>query len=63
MLDAEQSTTILTEIEAQLNSRPLTCLSADSSDFSVTTPAKILILKNLQVPQTKDTVPCFGTHL
>lgn len=45
MLDAEQPTTILTEIEAQLNSRPLTCLSADSSNFSIITPAKILIWK------------------
>ena len=29
MLDAEQLTTILAEIEAQLNTRPLTYLSAD----------------------------------
>ena len=32
MLDAEQLTTILAEIEAQLNSRPLTYLSADPGD-------------------------------
>ena len=35
MLHAEQLTTILAEIEAQLNSRPLTYLSADPGDYSV----------------------------
>ena len=45
MLDAEQPTAFLAEIEAQLNSRSLTCLSADSRDYSVITSAKILIWK------------------
>ena len=49
MLDAEQLTTILAEIEAQLNSRPLTYLSADPGDYSVITPAQILIFKRLQL--------------
>ena len=52
MLDAEQLATILTEIEAQLNSRPLTYLSADPGDYSVITPAQILmgeIFKRLQL--------------
>ena len=55
MLDAEQLTTILAEIEAQLNSRPLTYLGADPDDYSVITPAQILIGRNLQVCPTKDT--------
>ena len=55
MLDAEQLTTILAEIEAQLNSRPLTYLSADPGDYSVTTPAQILIGRNLQASPAKDT--------
>ena len=52
MLDAEQLITILAEIEAQLNSRPLTYLSADPGDYSVITPAQILmgeIFKRLQL--------------
>ena len=53
MLDAEQLTTILAEIEAQLNSRPLTYLSADPGDYSVITPAQILIGRNLQVSPAK----------
>ena len=55
MLDAEQLTTILAEIEAQLNSRPLTYLGADPDDYSVITPAQILIGRNLQACPTKDT--------
>ena len=55
MLDAEQLTTILAEIEAQLNSRPLTYLSADPGDYSVVTPAQILIGRNLQAFPAKDT--------
>ena len=55
MLDAEQLTTILAEIEAQLNSRPLTYLSADPGDYSVITPAQILIGRNFQASPAKDT--------
>ena len=55
MLDAEQLTTILAEIEAQLNSRPLTYLSADPGDYSVITPAQILTGRNLQAYPAKDT--------
>ena len=54
MLDAEQLTTILAEIEAQLNSRPLTYLSADPGDYSVITPAQILIGRNLQASPAKE---------
>ena len=56
MLDAEQLTTILAEIEAQLNSRPLTYLSADPGDYSVITPAQILIGRNLQASPAKTPV-------
>ena len=55
MLDSEQLTTILAEIEAQLNSRPLTYLGADPDDFSVITSSQILIGRNLQACPTKDT--------
>jgi hypothetical protein len=33
MLDSEQMTTILTEIEAQINSRPLTYIGAEPNDL------------------------------
>ena len=55
MLDAEQLTTILAEIEARLNSRPLTYLSADPGDYSM-----ILIGRNLQAFPAKDT--CVSEH-
>ena len=37
------------------NSRPLTCLSADPGDYSVITPAQILIGRNHQASPAKDT--------
>ena len=43
ILDSEQLTKILAEIEAQLNSRPLTYFGADPDDYSVITPSQILI--------------------
>ena len=55
MLDGERLTTILAEIEAQLNSYPLTYLGVDPDDYRVITPAQILIGRNLQVCPTKDT--------
>ena len=55
ILDAGQLTTILDEIETQLNSRPLTYLSADPGDYSVITPVQILIGRNLQASPAKDT--------
>ena len=55
MLDAEQLTTVLAEIEAQLNSHSLTYLGADPDDYSVITPTHILIGRNLQACPTKDT--------
>jgi len=54
MLDAEHLTTVLVEIEAQLNIRPLTYLGADPGDFSVITPVQILIGRNLQASPMKE---------
>lgn len=48
MLDGEQLSTVLTEIEAQINSRPLTHISAEPDDLDVITPSLILIGRNLQ---------------
>ena len=48
-------TTTLSEIEAKLNSRPLTYLSADPGDYSVITPVQILIGRNLQASSAEDT--------
>lgn len=53
MLDAKQLTTILTEIEAQINSRPLTY--AEPNALGAITPEQILIGRNLQAFPTKDT--------
>ena len=48
MLDAEQMATVLTEIEAQINSRPLTYVGAEPNDLNALTPPKILIGRKLQ---------------
>ena len=55
MLDAEQLSTILDEIEAQLNRHPLIYLGANPDVYSIITPAQILIGRNLQASPTKDT--------
>ena len=55
MLDAEQMATVLTEIEAQINSRPLTYVGAEPSDLNALTPPKILIGRKLQAFPGKDT--------
>ncbi|CAB3982273.1 Hypothetical predicted protein [Paramuricea clavata] len=55
MLDAKQMTTILTEIEAQINSRPLTYIGAEPNDLKALMPAQILIGRNLQAFPSKDT--------
>ena len=41
--------TLLTDIEAQLNSRPLTSVSADKDDLSPITPGHLMIGRSLQV--------------
>ena len=54
-LDAERLATIITEIEGQINSRPLTYQSADPNDLKVLAPAQILIGRNLQKIPAKKT--------
>ena len=53
MLDAEKLATVFAEVDAQINSRPLTYLSADPDDFQVITPAQILIGRDLQSSPAK----------
>ena len=55
MLDAEQMATVLTEIEAQINSCPLTYVGAEPNDLNVLMPAQILIGRKLQAFPGKDT--------
>ena len=52
-LDVEQLSYVFVEIEAQSNIRPLTYNGSDPADFIVITPAKILVVKNLQTAPTK----------
>ncbi|XP_071631880.1 uncharacterized protein [Temnothorax longispinosus] len=50
VLTFEEYATLLAEIEAILNSRPLTPLSSDPTDLSVLTPAHFLIGDSLVLP-------------
>jgi len=52
----ENLITFLTEVEATLNSRPLTSLSDDSNDFNVITPNNFIIGKNSSVFSSGDDV-------
>ncbi|XP_053698923.1 uncharacterized protein LOC128745882 [Sabethes cyaneus] len=54
MLSFEDMTTVLTEIEAAMNSRPLTPLTEDPNDLSVLTPAHFLTGESLSVLPVPD---------
>lgn len=54
VLTYEEYTTLLTEIEAILNLRPLTPLSSDPIDLSAITPSHFLIGDSLILPAQKD---------
>ncbi|XP_050528233.1 uncharacterized protein LOC126898336 [Daktulosphaira vitifoliae] len=49
-LTFEEMTTLLTQIEACLNSRPITELSNDPNDYNALTPAHFLIGESLLLP-------------
>jgi hypothetical protein len=61
MLDAEQMTTILTEIEAQINSRPLTYIGAEPNDLKALTPAQILLFEKF-TGVSKQRYESYGAH-
>jgi hypothetical protein len=51
LVNAEEFTTVLTEIEGQINSRPLTQVSSDPKDLNAITPAHLMLGKPLyQLP-------------
>ena len=54
-LTFEELSTALVEIEAVMNSRPITCLSSNPNDFSVLTPGELLLGKKLKdIPEPVD---------
>lgn len=53
-LTIEEFLTLVTQIEAVLNSRPITPLSSDSSDFNPLTPGHFLIGRPLTAPLEPD---------
>jgi hypothetical protein len=57
MLDAEQMTTILTEIEAEINSRPLTYIGAEPNNLKALTPAQILRRFQASIRKLRSTLP------
>lgn len=63
MLTFEEYSTLLTNIEAVLNSRPLTPITNDPNDFSVLTPSHFLIGDSLFQPVECDFLPVADNRL
>lgn len=62
-LTYEEFNTVLAQIEAVLNSRPISCLSTDPSDYLPLTPSHFLIGRPLTAPATADITEVPPTRL